>query len=471
MRRRKNNIIIIGAGPAGLSCAYKLIHNTNNARITLFEKNSLVGGLARTYKFKDFFFDIGPHRFFTKNIIIENIWKKILGSQLISVKRSTSILFKNTFFKYPITIDAIIKLGFFDSLACLYSYLKARVVYSKVKPKTFEEWVTKYFGKKIYTIFFKTYTEKVWGIPCNKIGAEWAAQRIKNLDFTQVILNILLRKNKVKTLADKFYYPVQGAGMFYSKISSLIKNKGIAIELEKKVSEIICHDNKVTKIMYSGKKRRKYINVDYLFSSMPITQLILSLKPIPPKVVLYAAKKLYFRDHITVNFIVKNINLFIDNWIYIHSPEVAMARVTNYNSFSRRSLKKKYAAISVEYFVFKDDAIWKLTDDQIMKLAVSELVKVRLISKTMIRDGFVVRETESYPTYYLGHKKYFNIIKNYVKKIKNVSFIGRGGMYKYNNMDHSMLSGILAAENYIANQELHNIWEINEDRDYIEAYK
>lgn len=467
---KTNNIIIIGAGPAGLSCALELDKNSKNKEITIFDKNDVVGGLARSYKYKRFYFDVGPHRFFTKNTEVLRLWKDILKSDFIEVPRLTRMYYKNKFFLYPIQIkDVIFKLGFIESYICLLSFIYSKIFLRNHKINSFEDWIILNFGKKLYVTFFKTYTEKVWGIPCSQISSKWALQRIRNLNFTELIKNALnLHKgNRPKTLIDKFYYPTQGAGMLYQKISEILRKSNHSILLNSRIVDIHCSNNRVTQIEYLKNNKRAKQKIDYLFSSMPLTDFILSLKPLPPQNVVEAARALYYRDHITVNLIVKG-NPFPDNWIYIHSPEVLMARITNYNNFKPGKKSQKTSPIAVEYFCFKDDSIWNKNDSELIELAKDELEKIKLVDRNDVVEGFIIRETESYPTYYAGHEDSFNIIKNYVEKFTNVQLIGRGGMYKYNNMDHSIYTGMLAARNYNEGYKKYNVWNVNEDAEYLE---
>lgn len=469
---KKRKIIIIGAGPAGLGCGYELINNKNKNLLDLkiVDKNENVGGLARSYYFDGHYFDIGPHRFYTKNKEILKLWKHILGKELISVDRFTRILYKNNLFQYPIQIkDVIFKLGIQESIHCITSFLKAKILLSKSDPKTFEEWITKNFGNKLYKVFFKTYTEKVWGIPCKEIGAEWAAQRIKNLNLFEIMRSAVLgnKKSSAKSLVNKFYYPLRGAGYLYQKMSDEILKKNGQLATSSSVIRICHKSNLIKSVTIKNDKGTIDHNIDYLFSSMPLTHFIFSLFPKPPIKILTAAKKLYYRDHITVNLVIDNPNLFPDNWIYIHSSEVKMARIANYNNFQNKK-NKHSTAISVEYFTFKNDSIWKLSDDDLTKLAIKELKKVGLLKTNKITNSFVIRETESYPTYYINHKKHFDILKDYTENFLNLQLIGRGGLYKYNNMDHSLYSGILAAKNYLKGYKHYNIWNINEEAEYLE---
>lgn len=462
---KSKRVAVIGAGPAGLGTAYELLKNKADEDfiLTIFEKNNIPGGLARTFKYKGAKFDLGPHRFYTKNSEVMGLWREVLSKDLAEVSRLTRILYRNKFFEYPIKVkDVIYNLGITETAEAMLSFLKAKVTLRSKKTKTFEDYITKNFGKKLYTIFFKTYTEKVWGIPCSQISSDWASQRIKNLNFVEVAKKALLGNygQKAKSLVDKFHYPIDGTGSLYSKMADFVEDKGGEIKYRHPITTILHKNSKISKI--------NNFKVDYLFSSMPLNLFVLAMRPLPPKQVIDAAKKLKFRDHITVNLLIKG-TLFPDNWIYIHSPEVQMARVANYTNLSPKMVRRGTSSVSVEYFTFKDDKIWKLKDIEIKKLGIEELLKVGLLKK--IKDvvgGFVIRETESYPTYYLGHKKYFNTVKNYVDKFSNLSLIGRGGMYKYNNMDHALYTGMLAARNFLAGRKKYDIWQVNESADYLE---
>ncbi len=475
MKKKKPFIGIIGAGPSGLGCAYELLAklHTKNNQITVWDKNSQVGGLARTYRFKGLYFDVGPHRFYTKNREVQKLWEHLLGTRFRKVSRLTRILYKNKLFFYPVQLkDALMKLGIKDSAVSLLSYVQAKIFLRRMKPKTFEDWITKNFGKKLFSIFFKTYTEKVWGISCKRIGEEWAAQRIKNLNFFEVLKTAIFgeRARKAKSLVDTFYYPVHGAGSMYEKMSSVISKKGADIQLDSRIVSIR-HDKKTIKELVIEKNNRRSVQkVDYVFASMPLTHFVEMLDPLPPKKILDASRKLFYRDHLTVNVTVNGQGLFPDNWIYVHAPEVKMARVANYNNFVRREKPgtRGTTALSVEYFVFQKDRLWKMKDNDLIALAKKELQQVGLVKKVDIRDGFVVRETESYPTYYLGHREYFELLKSYVESFSNLQLIGRGGMFKYNNMDHAIYSGMLAARNYVSGTRTYDVWSINEDAEYLE---
>ena len=464
---------ILGAGPAGLATANELVkHNTK--KIAIIEKNEIVGGLSRTENREGYRFDVGPHRFFTKNQMINNLWHDLLGKDFMPVDRLTRIYYRNKFFNYPIkAFDTFIKLGPVESFQALFSFSVSKLKPHKENAETFEEWITQKFGSKLYETFFKTYTEKVWGIPCNRIGAEWAAQRIKGLDIIQVLKNALLlnKSNSIKTLVEQFDYPILGAGQMYEAIADKITAQGGEIMLGTTVKKIFTDGNLVRSIEVSDKNGNvKRIRSNTLFSSIPLTHFFQKLNEKPTKQISNAVESLYYREHITVDLLIDGDNIFPDQWIYIHSPAVQMARIANYNNFSKAMVNyEKKTALSVEYFVFQSEPLWQMNNEELIQLAVVELDHLKLIDKKKVLKSWVVRETESYPTYYLGFKEPYELLKKEMGKYKNLYPIGRGGMYKYNNQDHSILSGILAAQNYVKFADhQHDLWSINVDAEYLE---
>lgn len=471
---KRKSVVIIGAGPAGLGVAYELAygHKKFQGIVDIFDKNSIVGGLARTTNYKGYLFDVGPHRFYTKNQEVLSLWKNILKDEFIKVPRLTRMFYDNKMFLYPIDFkDLVTTLNKVELIRIGLSWLHAKLMFRNLQPKTFEEWITKNFGRRLFNLFFKTYTEKLWGVPCSQIGAEWASQRIKNLNFAEVVISALSpnRPQKAKTLVNEFYYPLKGAGYVYKKLSEKLKHLGFNINLNSQVVEVGHKGKKIVEmtVLKDGAKVR--YKADYVFSSMPLTEFVLCLHPKPSQEILAAAVRLRYRDHITVNLIVKKKRLFPDNWIYIHSPEVQAVRVANYSNFSRKmSPSQKYSGISVEYFSFEGDRIWKQDDSQLVKLATMELIKLNLLNLGDVIDGFAVREPKAYPAYYLGYKESFEKLKRYVQRFPNLQLIGRGGMYKYNNQDHSIYSGMLAARNFLSGKNIFDTWAINEDAEYLE---
>lgn len=472
MERRSCEVCIIGGGPAGLSAAYELgRHGIRD--ILLVDGNDMVGGLSRTMSFEGNRFDVGPHRFFTKSTEVNRIWHDLLDGDFRPVERLTRIYYKKKLFSYPIKApEALIKLGPVESANAMISYLAARLG-RKGRDETFEDWMIERFGRRFYETFFRTYTEKVWGIPCSRIGAEWASQRIKGLDLLEVIRNAALprSKNRIKTLVEQFDYPRLGAGQMYEAMCTKVVEQGAEIVLNQNAEEFWIKDGSIQELHLRGREGEKTVVVaGHYFSSIPLTHLMKRLRPEEPEEILEAASALYYRDHITVNLLVGREDLFPDQWIYAHAPEVKMARVANYRNFSSEMAEKGKSTLGVEYFVFKGDEIWNRSDEALRAMAVEELAEMGLARRPEIERAWVVRETECYPMYFIGYEKHYRAIKRRIDCIDNVHVIGRGGMYKYNNQDHSIMTGLLAARNWLGMEGTpYDLWEINMDAEYQEG--
>ncbi len=461
-------VAVLGAGPAGLACASELI--AQGIKVVVIDKNSRVGGLSRTEEFKGHLFDVGPHRFYTKNKEVEEFWKKYAGSDLIRVKRLTRILYRSRLLHYPLRpFDALRGMGLWGSLRAVASYLWAKLNPPPSPPENFEEWVVSKFGRVLYEEFFRTYTEKIWGIPCREVGAEWAAQRIKGLSLGGVIRQALRLgpRSKAKSLIDEFYYTKRGAGAVYENIARAFVASGGELILGAQVTALERSGSIITAVVYSDQEGATVkLPVSHVFSSIPLTNLILALDPPPPESVAVSARTLYYRDHITVNLILPREGVFPDQWIYIHTPHLKMARISEYGNFYEGMSTPTTSAISVEYFCFASDPIWKMSDAEITDMALRELRIAGLSGEKECLGSYVVREPSSYPAYYVGHRQYFSALKDYLSEFGNVTAIGRGGMYKYNNQDHSILSGLLAARSFFG--EKVDIWEVNTDPEYLE---
>lgn len=470
----RSDILILGAGPSGISCAYELARHGISS--TLLERHDRVGGLCRTIPFEGFRFDVGPHRFFTKNDEVDQLWHSVLDDACVSVSRQTRILYRNRLFDYPLKpLAALRGLGLGTSLHALASFAQTKFSpRPPAAPDNFEDWVVRQFGRVLYEIFFKTYTEKVWGIPCRTLSAEWAGQRIKGLSLTSLILNSLKGTNnprsKVKSLVDRFDYPRLGAGQIYEKMTDMAQARGATLALNTRVHAVRHDDRAITAIETEGPDGpRTFRAGDHVFSSIPLPQFILRLNPAPPDEVLEAARALYYRAHLTVNLVIRRRRPFPDNWIYIHDPRVRMARIACYGNFSPHMLRSPdQDALSVEYFAFPHDDLWQMPDEPLIRLAGRELEQVGLLNASEIESAFVVRDLESYPVYYLGYPSRLNTLRAYLARFHNLTLLGRGGMYRYNNQDHAILSGLLAARNFCVPGPHHDLWEINEENEYLE---
>lgn len=465
--------IIMGAGPAGLTVGYELLKNGIDA--VLLEADSQVGGISKTIEYKNYYFDLGGHRFFTKFDEVNELWGEVLGDSFRKTPRLSRIYYKNRFFNYPLTaMNALLGVGILDTFIILMSYFKAKV-FPYNKEETFEQWVSNRFGKKLYSVFFKTYTEKVWGIPCSEIQAEWAAQRIKGLSLKTAIMNALFKpKNTdIKTLIDEFDYPVLGPGMMYTEMKNNIEEMKGTVKLNTKVSKVRHKDFTITSIECVDKDGNVHVveGTDFI-SSIPLTELVQILDPKPPKEVINASKSLSYRSIITVDIIINKKDVFPDNWIYIHSPEVKLGRIQNFKNWSQAMVPdSNKTSLGLEYFCNENDELWNMPDEKLFKLAASEVEKIKICKASEIEDYVIVRVPKAYPVYMMGYNKYLDIIKDYVNKFKNLQFVGRYGLFKYNNMDHSIMTGIYAAANIIEPEKQYDTWQINTDDEYHEEKK
>ncbi|HRZ40013.1 MAG TPA: FAD-dependent oxidoreductase [Candidatus Omnitrophota bacterium] len=463
---------ILGAGPAGLGAAAELAkHGVKDTIIV--DRNHIVGGLARTEVHEGARFDIGPHRFFTRNPEIEALWKETLGPDFIPVSRLTRILYNKKFFHYPIKpVDVLLKLGPVESLKVIASFVASKLAPPK-KPDTFEDWVVQKFGRALYSAFFKTYTEKVWGRPCDQISAQWAEQRIKDLSVLQILKKAILKKkdNHVRSLVEEFHYPVLGSGQMYEALRRRIESGGAEVLLKAAVTGIRREGAtiKSVDVCLDGSERMN-ITARHFFSSIPLKGFFSMLDPQEPTRVQEAVKALRYRDHITVNLLLEGEGLFPDQWIYIHSPDVRMARLVNYGNFSKAMVDHPgTSALGVEYFVFQNEGLWNETDEALERLAVDELKLLGFVQGRSVKRSWVVREAQAYPASYVGFEGHYDVLKSRIDEFSNFSAIGRGGMHKYNNQDHSIMTGILAARNYLRLPGApYDLWKVNADDVYHE---
>jgi protoporphyrinogen oxidase len=464
-------VAIIGAGPAGLTAAYLL--GKEGIDTTVFEKDKqYVGGISRTETYKGYHFDIGGHRFFSKSSEVEKFWTEILGDEMLERPRSSRIYYNGKFFNYPLTaLEALRKLGIIESTLCVLSYVKAKAFAIK-NPTNFEGWVTNQFGKRLFNIFFKTYTEKVWGISCKELSADWAAQRIKGLSLSSAIKNALIKKRPkkgevIKTLIDTFRYPKRGPGMMWETCAAKCKNMGVDILMNADVQQLELRNNEWSVTLASGKV---YEAFDYVLSTAPIKELMQALNPTPAEHVFKASQQLGYRDFITVVLICKADDAFTDNWIYIHDPQVKVGRIQNFKSWSPYMIAEEgMACYGLEYFCFKGDGLWNSSNEELIDLAKKEMHTIGLLNIADVREGYVVRQQKAYPVYDHHYKDHLRAVRSALKDYKGLYLVGRNGMHMYNNQDHSMMTAMLASKNIIAGEELYDVWTVNEDAEYHES--
>ena len=462
------DLIIIGAGPAGLTAAYQL--SESNKKVLVLEKKSQVGGLAETKVFGPYRYDIGPHRFFTKNKEVYELFLEMLGNDAVSVDRKTRILFNNSYFDYPLTpLNALFGLGVSESVVIGFSYFFARVksYLSISKINNFEDWVVDRFGKKLFNNFFKNYTEKVWGIDCKDIGSDWAAQRIKGLSLSTAIKFALFpnSKKRPKTLVDKFYYPRLGAGMLWEKFEKHITNKGIEVTKNKRVTSIKKTED-IFSIIYEDSERNKItVETKNVFFSNPLLEFISIYDSDVPQSVIDSAKSLNYRNHISVHITIDK-KLFDDNWIYIHSPNLDMARISDFTNFSDDMSEAGTYPLTLEYFCFEDDDIWNKQNKDIIDFALNELRSI-FDDKFNVIHSEVSRNANAYPVIKTGYQEHIDVIKDWLSGLPNITAIGRSGMFKYNNQDHAMATGLYAARTLMGQGD-YDPWEVNVDGEYHE---
>ena len=457
--------IVIGAGPAGLAAAYRLVKL--GLQPILLEKTDKVGGLARTESYKGHRFDIGGHRFFTKVEEVQQLWQELLGERFLKVRRLSRIYYRGHFFDYPLNFfDALSHLGVFESLLILVSYLRARLQ-PHPEEKTFEQWVTNRFGHRLYETFFKAYTEKVWGIPCSEIQADWAAQRIRGLSLMTAASNALFGTDHAKTLINEFQYPAWGPGMMWQRLRDAVESQGGQVHFNAEVVRIGRKEDHVESVSFRCGDKTVALPGEHVISSMPIDELIAQIDPPPPAAVLQAARRLSYRAFVIVGLIVNQADLFPDNWIYVHSPEVRVGRIQNFKNWSAAMVADPAkTSLGLEYFCTEGDDIWTMSDSELILLASRELTGLGLGDISHVVDGVVFRQPKAYPVYDGRYRENLDVIQHFLATLDNLQTIGRNGMHRYNNMDHSMLTGMLAAENVLGGN--HDLWKLNEEPQYLE---
>jgi protoporphyrinogen oxidase len=475
------DIFVIGAGPAGLTTAYCLTKETPS--VIVIEKDPLyVGGISRTVRHGNFLFDVGGHRFFSKAKEVVDLWHEILPNDFITRRRLSRIYYGGKFYSYPLSaFQALRNLGIFTSAACVLSYAYAKA-FPVPSPRSFHDWVRNRFGERLFQIFFKTYTEKVWGMSCDEISADWAAQRIKGLDLRVAVVNALKhslgrRSNTaaaggdvVKTLIETFQYPRKGPGMMWEAAASKITERGGRILMGRELVEL-AYDGvqKLWRIeVATADGKRESYTARHVVNSAPVRELVQKLAPKP--ISLLNARELRYRDFLTVALMINKPEIFADNWIYIHDPSVKVGRVQNFGSWSPEMAPAGTTCLGLEYFCFEGDGLWTMSDEELIALATREITKVGLASEADVSDGCVVRQPKAYPVYDDAYRDHMAMIRlDLEQSYPSLHLIGRNGMHKYNNQDHAMMTGMMTARNILAGERIYDIWQVNEDAEYHEA--
>jgi protoporphyrinogen oxidase len=475
----KVNVVIIGAGPAGLTAGYLLCKNDGDV-VVLEADPVYVGGISRTVTYKGFHFDIGGHRFFSKSKAVEDLWTEILPNDMLVRARSSRIFYGGKFFSYPLKpLEALLKLGILKSILCVSSWLKARV-FPVRNPRNFEEWVSNQFGERLFDTFFRSYTEKVWGMSCREISADWAAQRIKGLSLGSAIKNALVpqryngdRSKVIKTLINSFRYPRRGPGMMWEVCAGKMTALGGKLEMGCRVTRC-SFDEASAKWTVEYKDRQgevRAVEAEHVISSAPMRELVCGLSPAVSERTRRAAQSLKYRDFLTVMLILTDRQMFDDNWIYIHDPRVKVGRIQNFRSWSPEMVPEPdKVCYGLEYFCFEGDGLWDSSDSELIELAKRELIQIGLAKQGDFIDGCVVRQKKAYPVYDDDYARNVAIIRRELEtRYPNLHVVGRNGMHKYNNQDHAMMTAMLCVENILADAKLYDLWQVNSDAEYHEG--
>ena len=481
-------VVVIGGGPAGLTAAYELAKHDVSS--TVLEADDMVGGISRTVERDGWRFDLGGHRFFTKVVPVEAFWHEILPDEdFLQRPRMSRIYYDGKFFDYPLKAsNALTNLGIGEAILCVLSYFYAqadgavrKLVGRPRSEEDLESWITSRFGRRLYNHFFKTYNEKVWGVPASSIQADWAAQRIKNMSLWNAGVNAILdslpswlsflKKGKatdITSLIEEFQYPKYGPGMMWEVCRDKVEAAGSKVLMETKAVKIRHEDDRAVAVVAEHAGVETEYPCTEVISSMPMSQLLMAMDPPPPADVLAAAKDLRYRDFLTVALVVPDEGIFPDNWIYIHSPEVVVGRIQNFGSWSPYLVKEGRTCLGMEYFVFEGDTTWSMADEDLVALAKTELGKIGLVSPDTVEAGYVVRVPKAYPFYDERYKENVRRMRDWLADCApNVHPVGRNGMHRYNNQDHSMYTAMLTVENLVAGTN-YDVWEVNVEEEYHE---
>ena len=458
--------LVLGGGPAGLTAGYLLGQANRSALV--FEADDQVGGIAKTVERDGYRFDLGGHRFFTKSIEVDTLWHEVLGDEFLRRPRMSRIYWNNRYLDYPLRgPDVIRKLGPVELARCMGSYARAAVRRNKVDD-SLEDWVSNRFGRRLFELFFKSYTEKVWGVPTTEIRAEWAAQRIKGLSFFSAARAAFFgnKDDKVKSLISEFNYPRFGPGQMWEAMRAAIEEQGGEVRLDARVDSMELEGGRITSVVVAGEA---YESPEAVISSLPLREVVEMISPAAPQEVIDAARGLRYRDFLTVAIVLDGADPFPDNWIYIHEPGVRVGRIQNFRSWSPWMVPDPdKACVGLEYFCFAGDDLWSMDDDALVALAAQELEQLRLASASRVDRGFAIRVPKAYPIYDADYAERVATIRNWLDGIENLQQVGRNGLHRYNNSDHSMLTAMRAVDNLLTGAH-HDIWAVNAESVYHET--
>lgn len=467
-----NSVVIVGGGPAGLTAAYELQKRSDEHVPIVYEGSDMVGGISRTESWNGYRFDIGGHRFFTKVKEVEDMWTEVLESDFITVPRSSRIYYRGLFYDYPLKpLNALRNIGVYESYRIIGSYIKWKLRPHR-KEETFEEWVINRFGGRLYMHFFRSYTEKVWGMNPSEIRADWAAQRIKNLSLWKAVWNSISGLNDTTSLIEEFRYPRLGPGMMWEKCAERITQQGGKVQMR---SEVVKVHNEGTRVTSIDVRRwgengedlgTETVKGDHFINSMALRDLIHAFGDVPQEVV-DAANRLRYRDFLIVTLVLNSADPFPDNWIYIHSPQVKVGRIQNFRAWSEEMVPdKNTASIGMEYFCNIGDELWEMDNEDLHDLAARELQELGLASSDQVIGATVIRQPKAYPVYDGEYMESLEVIENWIRSFENFQTVGRNGLHRYNNQDHSMLSAMYAARNILGGS--YDVWNVNVERSYHE---